>query len=239
MSTLGKIMFLFVITASLSAENTALDQKWIENRFIQRQLHIDKNNKNDIRIYDESTLNSISESTIASGEEKFAEYLFKVIILDKKLNHTANAVLALDLLITRISDPKYFLKYSQDIARFEIAANPFIIKKLLAGYTRFLEKNPDLVIKSFEFTYLNLKFYLYNRGEYGADYIIPDYYVFLSAYMQLIADKKIEDTWRKQFISYGEELGLSRKGPSDYSRYKGFEQLKQDFFYYNNQKVNR
>ncbi|HOV15458.1 MAG TPA: hypothetical protein PK771_14315, partial [Spirochaetota bacterium] len=139
----------------------------------------------------------------------------------------------LDILINKFNDKNYFIDYSTLLVGYKISSNPFVLKKIIEGLTKTLTLSQDKIFKNFDSYYRIISIFLIDKQKYGSDYVIPEFIAFLREYMKLVGEKKIQDTLRKKVISVVEEMGLNDKKRSDYLRYPGGEDLKQEYFYYN------
>ncbi|OHD12714.1 MAG: hypothetical protein A2086_11910 [Spirochaetes bacterium GWD1_27_9] len=226
-------IFLLVLNFFVFSDNTSdLTENWIKNKIISRQQSADKGNKSELRIKDSDLIYELQKKDFKNIEPLVASYLYKIIIENKKLVDVNNVQDALDVLESRFQDKTYFITYASDLTRFEIIYNPFVIKKVWQGFRKNLAGYDDKIFKGFEAVYRATGLFLFNKQEYGSDYVIPEFIAFLREYINLVTSGKIKDTQRARIISICQEMGLNSKKQSDFQRYLGGEELKQEFFYY-------
>ena len=234
------VMFL-ILSFAFSQQNNAQDAQdkthWIKTKLIARAAMVDRAHMNALRVADEELLREINEMSADDIKEiapDIYKYLVNVISLQGRLNYIPNVLTALDILIKKMPDKKYFLEIAGDVNNYPVAKNPFVIAKLLEGYRLSLETDSEDVFKSFEKCYRNVIHYRINKV-YGYDFIIPNFIEFLYEYITLASSGKIKDQERIMIshISFDMQIGRGKK-VNEFTKTEDGRMLNQKMFEYLN-----
>jgi hypothetical protein len=229
-----KIIILIFVAVNflIYSQEEKISNEWVKAQILVRGSY-EQTNKNELRLRDIAFLDKIEKADIKEAEPNIAEYLKKIIFEDKKFYDIPNIERSLDILQNKFNDKNYFLDYSSKLGYSNNSRNPFVLKKILEGYTKLMDGNDEKVFQNFELFQRNLDVYVKNFKAYGSDYVIPVYIAFLREYIRLVSNNKIKDTQRKKIINICEDMRLNKKSNSDFEQYAGGEELKQEFFFYN------
>jgi len=232
-------VLFFILSFAFSDDNPDVQDPlhWIKTRLKAREAMVDRAHMNALRVADEELLEEIQKMS-ASDVEKIApdiyKYLVNVISLQGRLSYTPNVITALDILIKKMPDKKYFLNVAGDVNNYPVAKNPFVISKLLEGYRLSLATDSEDVFKSFERCYRNVMHYRINKV-YGYDFIIPDFISFLNEYITLVSEGKIKDQERimMSHISFDMQIGRGKK-VTEFTKSEEGQKLNQNMYEYLN-----
>ena len=228
------ILFLFVLFFCYSQDQSNdLTEKWVKTQLDARKPWGDTLNKTKLKEIDAFFIDTIVKKEFKSIEPSIAIYLRKILFEDEKSNDLTNIRNALDILINKFQDKNFFIDYTASLAGYKASSNPFVLKKIIEGLRKCTETSQEKIFKNFDSYYRIISVFLGDKQKYGSDYVIPEFILFLREYIRLVNEQKIKDTERKKIISIVDNMGMSDKKTSDFQRYPGGEELKQEYFYYN------
>ncbi len=232
-------MLLFGFGVFSQDSSNEVTEKWVKAQLEVRKPWSSSQNRTKVREVDTAFIEYVSKYDFKSVEPLVASYLRNVLFEDDRVNDPTNIRNSLDILINKFGDKNYFIDYSNLLIGYKISSNPFVLKKIIEGLTKCLIVSQDKIFKNFDTYYKIISIFLNDKQKYGSDYVIPEFIAFLREYIKLVGEKKIEDTIRKKVISMVEDMGLSDKKRSDFQRYQGGEELKQEYFFYNEEAFNK
>ncbi|HPO50563.1 MAG TPA: hypothetical protein PLO89_09585 [Spirochaetota bacterium] len=229
-------LFLFILVAFFAYSkdvSSDIDEKWVTTRLNARKPWSDSLNKTKLTEVDSFFIDTVATKDIKSIEPAVASYLRKILFENDKSNDLTNIRNALDILVNKFEDKTFFLDYSSSLVGYKASSNPFVLKKIIEGLRKCTESSQEKIFKNFDSYYRIISVFLSDKQKYGSDYVIPEFILFLREYIRLVNEQKIKDTERKKIINIVDNMGLSDKKRSDFQRYPGGEELKQEYFYYN------
>jgi hypothetical protein len=231
MKYLKCLFIVILVNFNIFAEEKILTESWIKNQIQQRKSLKDRGNENDLKSLDGAFLDRIDGVDLGIFENLVCEYLCNIITEEK--NNIPNIERAFDLLENQFRDKNYFLTVSAGIHEMKICRDPFILKKILDGYVKLLALHHEEIFSSLGLIQKNIEYFMEDKSRFGSDIVLPAYIGFLRRYIILSGSGKIPDKNRDYVINLCEKLNLNSPQSTNVEGYIGSEELREEFYFYN------
>jgi len=233
-----KILFIslilpicYFIIAESNGSN--ISEKWVKIQKRQRVYH----QKRELIQLDKQALDALQKSDIPADVEKELAELLQTIIIDNKVHDIKNALNALDVLQNKFVDKEHFYDISAEYAYLHSPGNPYIIVKILDGFSNLLDNDYAYNVYNMKVIYNAIKpYYIYRALEggdlkYGTESVVSSLINYLRSFVQKVKEDVINVDEENLKIIVGIYSDLNLEDPnSNFIKLPGAKELSMEYF---------
>lgn len=219
-------------------EGSNISEKWVKIQKRQRVYH----KRRELIQLDKQALEALDKSDIPENVEKDLAELLSTIIVDNREQDPKISIKAFDILQKQFKDKEHFYDIASEYAYSYSPGNPFIIVKILNGFSELLDNDYAYNVYNMKVVYAAIKLHFIYRAleggdlKYGTDSVVSSLIQYLRTFAKKVNSNeiKIDEENMKTITDIYSDLNLEDRN-SNFLKLPGAKELPQEYFNMNDE----